>query len=148
MIRSVFQCLITSSGVFRRFLESSSTSLCQFLSWTTSQMSHLWWPVQHYPLTPDQREERRQAFIQSISKSSVGALASRYNNQKGCLVSDVVRHGSYNVCLFVSFPMDKIRWVVRIPISPLVSDGWNKLQSEVATMQYVSLDTFWAGYNV
>lgn len=46
-----------------------------------------------------------------------------------------MKHGSYNVCFFVTFPTDGTEWVVRIPISPLISDVWAKVQSEVATMQ-------------
>ncbi|EJP68660.1 fungal specific transcription factor [Beauveria bassiana ARSEF 2860] len=52
-----------------------------------------------------------------------------------------VKHGSYNVCYFVTFPADGTEWVVRIPISPLISDVWAKVQSEVATMQYVQRET-------
>ncbi|KAM3492128.1 hypothetical protein MY3957_004619 [Beauveria namnaoensis] len=52
-----------------------------------------------------------------------------------------VNYGSYNVCYFVTFPADGTEWVVRIPISPLISDVWAKVQSEVATMQYVQRET-------
>lgn len=44
----------------------------------------------------------------------------------------------YNVCCFVEFDGDGERWVVRVPLEPcLAFGGASKLDSEVATMQYV-----------
>ncbi|KAG6001269.1 hypothetical protein E4U54_001126 [Claviceps lovelessii] len=88
-----------------------------------------------------QRDELQEAFVESISKSAVAALASRYNGNKECVVDDELRNGSYNVCVFVTFPADGTRWVVRIPMTPLVADGWTKLKSEVATMRYLQQNT-------
>ncbi|KAM3507649.1 hypothetical protein MY10362_001655 [Beauveria mimosiformis] len=89
----------------------------------------------------DWRKQRRDDFIASINKGAVAALASRFHNNERCTVSSDVKHGSYNVCYFVTFPADGTEWVVRIPISPLISDVWTKVQSEVATMQYVQRET-------
>ncbi len=47
--------------------------------------------------------------------------------------------GSYNVCYFVESDGDGERWVVRVPLEPcLAFGGASKLESEVATMQWVS----------
>ncbi|KAG5932299.1 hypothetical protein E4U53_001390 [Claviceps sorghi] len=80
-----------------------------------------------WSLTGLQREELRTAFINSISKSAVGALASHSNDNKECVVSGETLAGIYNVCLFVTFPDEETRWVVRIPITPMVVDGWTKI---------------------
>lgn len=44
-------------------------------------------------------------------------------------------NGSFNVCFFVEFSADEPKWVVRVPIEPAVNNPWDKLLSEVTTMQ-------------
>ncbi|KAF4969262.1 hypothetical protein FZEAL_10262 [Fusarium zealandicum] len=92
-----------------------------------------------YPLTPEQRDNKKQAFISSIDKDAVCALASRHNSLKPC---SIVRSasGSFNACFFVEFD-DNTQWVVRIPIEPVIYNVWAKLLSEVATMQYIQSKT-------
>jgi hypothetical protein len=46
-----------------------------------------------------------------------------------------MKNGSFNVCFFVEFYTVATAWVVRIPIEPVVHRAWEKLQSEVYTMQ-------------
>ena len=85
------------------------------------------------PLTEQQREERTVEFIHSIDKDAVRALASEYNGHLPCDIR-YWRQGSYNVCFVVDFPNGTTR-VVRIPIEPAVHNVWEKVQSEVYTMQ-------------
>lgn len=119
----------------RQFFSLHCLSLWRFLSGSApSSLNKLQLVVRH-PLTKEQRYQRRDDFIASINRDAVAALASRYNNDKHCIVSADVKHGIYNVCFFVTFPDDGTEWVVRIPISPSISEVWAKLQSEVATMQ-------------
>ncbi|KAK7429752.1 hypothetical protein QQZ08_003778 [Neonectria magnoliae] len=99
-----------------------------------------------YPLTQEQRDSKRQPFIYSIDQDAVRALASRHNDEEPSriLASD---SGSFNVCFFIEFPNSHTRWVVRIPIEPVIYDVWTKLQSEVVTMRpttqaYLILDFF------
>ncbi|KAG5972581.1 hypothetical protein E4U55_000791 [Claviceps digitariae] len=143
MIHSVFHPWKTFFQSLCRSLKLRWTTLRQFLSLTRVRIFPFWRPkvTPRWPPTGRQREEQREAFIQSISKSAVAALASRHNDNKECVVSDHVRSGSYNVCLFVTFPTDKTEWVVRIPITPMLVDEWTKLESEVATMRYVKRNT-------
>ncbi|ROT40647.1 hypothetical protein SODALDRAFT_338349 [Sodiomyces alkalinus F11] len=86
-----------------------------------------------YPLTPEQRESTRQTFIDSVDQDAICALASRHNDMKPCRILDSAS-GSFNVCFFVQFLDDHTRWVVRVPVEPVIYDVWAKLQSEVATM--------------
>ncbi|KAM4054407.1 hypothetical protein HRG_014884 [Hirsutella rhossiliensis] len=153
MLSSLIERLSTLFIKLRHLINIRWVLLRQSLSCLTTHISKFWAPVQKYPLTPEQRDERRTSFITSINKGAVGVLASRYINQKECLVSDTIRHGSYNVCLFVAFPIDNTQWVVRIPVSPPVDDAWDKVQSEVATMRLKneivstpSLAIFWDNY--
>lgn len=44
--------------------------------------------------------------------------------------------GSFNVCFFVEFDQDGPQWIVRVPIEPAVVNPWDKLLSEVTTIQY------------
>lgn len=90
-----------------------------------------------YPLTGEQLEESIMEFIDSIVESAVCRLASKYNGQKPCSIVGSSR-GSFNVCFFVYFDIEKITWVVRVPLTPVVLDPWAKVQSEAATMRYVS----------
>ncbi|EXL67384.1 hypothetical protein FOPG_16490 [Fusarium oxysporum f. sp. conglutinans race 2 54008] len=96
--------------------------------------------IDHYPPTPEQLHSQKQAFIDSIDHDAVCRLASRYNNEESCHIFDS-KHGSFNACFFVEFPSSGTRWVVRIPIDPVVNEIWTKLQSEVATMRYVKNKT-------
>lgn len=87
-----------------------------------------------YPLTPQQVENSIQAFIASINKSAICALASRHNGGKCCKIVDQ-RNGSFNICFFVLFDTEDVKWVVRIPIEPVVSNAWAKVVSEVTTIK-------------
>lgn len=85
--------------------------------------------------TDDQRHQVRARFIQSLDSRAVCALASRYNNGKPCKVVNK-DSGSFHVCFFVEFDHDGPRWIVRVPIEPAVDNPWDKLLSEVTTIQY------------
>ena len=92
-------------------------------------------PANQYPLTDEQHESKKQHFIDSISQAAVCALASRHNGRKPCRVSHKA-NGRFNVCFFIDFIYDDMRWVVRVPIEPAIHNVWAKVQSEVATMRY------------
>jgi hypothetical protein len=92
--------------------------------------------MDRYPPTGEQLEERIVEFIDSIVDSAVCRLASKYNGQKPCSIVGSSR-GSFNVCFFVQFGEENAKWVVRVPLEPVVVDPWAKVQSEAATMRYV-----------
>ncbi|KAJ6783118.1 hypothetical protein PWT90_08807 [Aphanocladium album] len=92
-----------------------------------------------FPLAPKAVKAAVDAFIQSLQTEAIEALASRYNDGKPCKVFSRL-YGSFNVCYFVEFE-DDMRWTVRIPITPRLCDPWEKVQSEVATLQYVHSQT-------
>jgi len=92
-------------------------------------------PDQGFPaVTDDQYNKIRKAFIESLDPDAVCALASKHNNSKSCQVVKKAS-GSFNVCFFVEFDLDGSKWIVRVPIEPALDDPWDKLLSEVTTMQ-------------
>ena len=90
--------------------------------------------MDNFPLTDEQCEKGLQAFIDSINPDDVCKLASQHNSSKACRIFRDHAHGSYNVCYFVEFE-DGTKWVVRIPLVPCISNVWDKVQSEVATVR-------------
>ncbi|KAM4057680.1 phosphotransferase enzyme family protein [Hirsutella rhossiliensis] len=90
--------------------------------------------------TDDQYNIARRTFIKSLDLDAVCALASRYNNGRPCQVVNR-KNGSFNVCFFVEFDQDGPKWIVRVPIEPALDNPWDKLLSEVATMQYLEHNT-------
>ncbi|OAR01107.1 hypothetical protein LLEC1_05653 [Akanthomyces lecanii] len=96
-------------------------------------------PVDKFPASPQAIKEAADAFVQSLQTSAVEALASRYNENKACKVLRRL-HGSFNVCYFVEFE-DGARKTIRIPITPRLHTPWEKLQSEVATLNYLRAQT-------
>jgi len=87
-----------------------------------------------FPPTAEQIEEDLKTFIDSIDPDAVCRLASQHNSSKACRIFREPANGSYNVCYFVEFE-DGTQWVVRIPLVPSVSNVWDKVQSEVATVR-------------
>lgn len=96
-------------------------------------------PADATPLTDQQRLDRKAKYIQSIDREAICALASRHNNNLPCRLdkSSPMENGSFNVCFFVEFytTPERIQWVVRVPIEPVVHRAWDKLQSEVCTIR-------------
>lgn len=80
-------------------------------------------------------EVRRQQYIQSIATVDVCALASHYYGGETCAEFREPKRGSYNICYFVEFPVDRARWVVRFPLTPVLHDVRRKLQCEISTME-------------
>ncbi|KND88481.1 hypothetical protein TOPH_06888 [Tolypocladium ophioglossoides CBS 100239] len=96
---------------------------------------------QGFPLTtPEQDNKVIKAFIESLDTDAVCALASRYNFGRPCRVAKR-DNGSFNVCFFVEFDDDGPKWIVRVPIEPSLHKPWQKLLSEVATVQYLERNT-------
>lgn len=91
--------------------------------------------MEKYGATKWQRDRQRQTYINSIKTTDVCKLASSHNTGRPCHEFRNPEHGSFNVCFFVRFPFDDKRWVVRFPIKPALYDAWEKLQSEIATME-------------
>lgn len=90
---------------------------------------------QAFPIvTEDQLSQAKRNFIDSLDSDAVCALASRYNNGQTCRVVKK-DNGSFNVCFFVEFEQDGSQWIVRIPIEPAFDDPWDKLLSEITTLQ-------------
>ena len=91
------------------------------------------------PLTEEQRANRKAEFIQSIDREAICALASRHNHGLPCRLdaSEPTANGSFNVCFFVEFhtTAERTQWVVRVPIEPVISRTWEKVQSEVCTIR-------------
>ncbi|KAH9208501.1 kinase-like domain-containing protein [Leptodontidium sp. 2 PMI_412] len=93
-----------------------------------------------FPPTAEQIEEGLNAFIDSIDPNVVCKLASQHNSSQICWMFQDPANGSYNVCYFVEFE-DGTQWVVRIPLEPSISNVWDKVQSEVATIRYLQAKT-------
>lgn len=84
-----------------------------------------------------ERNKQRAAYNRAIRKEDVLKLASSHNHGKECTEFRERDNGSFNVCFFVEFPSDGQKWVVRFPICPVLHEPWQKLQCEVATIEYV-----------
>jgi hypothetical protein len=94
------------------------------------RLDHQGFPI----LTEDQNGQLTKAFIKSIDSELVCGLAASYNNGKSCRVVDQKR-GSFNICYFVEFDEEDLKWIVRISIEPALDNPWEKIVSEVATIQ-------------
>ncbi|RSL45910.1 hypothetical protein CEP53_010550 [Fusarium sp. AF-6] len=92
--------------------------------------------TQEFPATEEQEAQVKNTFIESLDLDAICALASRYNHGKPCYVVDR-KNGSFNACFFVSFGQDGPEWVVRVPIEPILDNPWDKVLSEVATIEYL-----------
>lgn len=102
---------------------------------TESDTSALSLSSKQFPVaTDDQYNQARRAFIESLDSDAVCALASKYNDDKCCRVVNKTS-GSFNVCFFIEFGTEEPKWVVRVPIEPAVNNPWDKLLSEVTTIQ-------------
>ncbi|KAJ3483629.1 hypothetical protein NLG97_g7262 [Lecanicillium saksenae] len=86
-------------------------------------------------------ERRRDEYVRSINVHDVCALASYYRNGKPCVEFREQKRGSYNVCYFLEFPEDHMRWVVRFPLTPILQDVRRKLDCEVATLEFIASRT-------
>lgn len=100
-------------------------------------------PSSHFPLAEQQVEHAIAHFIASINRQAVCDLVSRYNGGAKCKIldNDNSSHGSFNVCFFVrvagaaSAGSDAAIQILRMPIRPVVVSGWEKVLSEITTMQ-------------
>ncbi|OAA60700.1 phosphotransferase enzyme family protein [Cordyceps fumosorosea ARSEF 2679] len=92
------------------------------------------------PLPREAAHATADSFIDALQYERVANLASRYNGGTPC---HVLYHlcGSFNACFFVEFAECRTRWTVRVPIEPSLHKPWEKLQSEVATLNYIRAHT-------
>ncbi|KAJ4147522.1 hypothetical protein LMH87_002034 [Akanthomyces muscarius] len=86
-------------------------------------------------------EALKDDYIRSIDTQDVCALASYYHGSQACSEFREHKRGSHNVCYFIEFTNDQTRWVVRFPLTPVLQDAHRKLDSEIATMEYVTSRT-------
>ncbi|OAA66650.1 Aminoglycoside phosphotransferase [Niveomyces insectorum RCEF 264] len=99
-------------------------------------------PTLAWPPTLEQMEARKKAFVDDIDPAAVCRLASRHNAGRPCRLFQDMNSGCFNACFFVEFSGDNNRrWNVRVAIGPTLHDAWTKVQSEVATMQYIARKT-------
>ncbi|EEU37168.1 uncharacterized protein NECHADRAFT_78356 [Fusarium vanettenii 77-13-4] len=96
--------------------------------------------VQEFPTTEEQDAQVKNTFIESLDLDTICALASKYNDGRPCQVVDR-KNGSFNACFFVKFEQDGPEWVVRVPIEPILDNPWDKVLSEVATIEYLERNT-------
>ncbi|KAI8722685.1 APH domain-containing protein [Fusarium sp. LHS14.1] len=96
--------------------------------------------AQEFPTTEEQDAQVKNTFIESLDLDAICALASRYNDDKPCQVVDR-KNGSFNACFFVKFEQDGPERVVRVPIEPILENPWDKVLSEVATIEFLERDT-------
>ncbi|TQV98062.1 Protein kinase-like domain [Cordyceps javanica] len=92
-----------------------------------------------FPPAPKALKEAANAFIQALQPEAIEALASHHNDGKPCKIFYRL-FGSFNVCYFVQFE-DGVPWTIRIPIMPRLFQPWDKVQSEVATLNYIRSQT-------
>lgn len=69
---------------------------------------------------------------------AICALASSCNNGKPCQVIDR-KNGSFNACFFVKFGQGGPEWAIKVPIEPVLDNPWDKVLSEVATIEQALL---------
>ncbi|KAF8866939.1 hypothetical protein BDZ45DRAFT_667604 [Acephala macrosclerotiorum] len=82
--------------------------------------------------------EERERFIRAVDQEAICLLASSYHNGEPCSIFMKCSHGSYNLCIYVSFSPSGDRWVVRIPITPCLAFVDEKLAQEIAAMRCVA----------
>ncbi|EWZ78415.1 hypothetical protein FOWG_17344 [Fusarium oxysporum f. sp. lycopersici MN25] len=101
---------------------------------TAITLQHAW------PLTEQQIYCRTDTFFRSIDDDAIRALGTQHHtNSLPCEIKS--RHrGSFNGCFVLEFTDGSTR-IVRLPLEPAVHDAWNKIRSEVCTMQYVRRNT-------
>ncbi|KAK2469515.1 hypothetical protein H9L39_18786 [Fusarium oxysporum f. sp. albedinis] len=95
--------------------------------------------AQEFPATEDQDSQVKNTFIESLDLDAICALASRYNNGKPCQVVNR-KNGSFNACFFVKFGQDGPEWIIRVPIEPILDNPWDKVLSEVTTIEHRYLE--------
>jgi hypothetical protein len=90
--------------------------------------------AQEFPATEEQDTRVKNTFIESLDWDAICALALRYNDGKPCQVVNS-KNGSCNACFFVRLGQYGPEWVVRVPIEPILGNPWDKVLSEVATIE-------------
>lgn len=94
--------------------------------------------LQHaWPLTEQQIYRRSHNFFGSVDEDAIRALGTQHHIKSlQCEIKARYR-GSFNGCFVLEFTDGSTR-VVRLPLDPAVQDAWDKVRSEVCTMQSVS----------
>ncbi|KAF5025447.1 hypothetical protein F66182_2470 [Fusarium sp. NRRL 66182] len=93
--------------------------------------------LQHsWPLTEQQIYHRTDTFFRPIDDDAIRAPGTQHHiNSLPCEIK--ARHrGSFNGCFVLEFT-DGSTCIVRLLLEPAVHDAWNKIRSEVCTMQSI-----------
>lgn len=94
-------------------------------------------PPPTWPLTEQQIYRSSDTFFHSIDEDAIRTLGTQHHS-KGLQCEIKARYrGSFNGCFVLEFT-DGSTLVVRLPLEPAVHDAWDKVRSEVCTMQLVS----------
>ncbi|RSL84553.1 hypothetical protein CDV31_016689 [Fusarium ambrosium] len=97
-------------------------------------------PQPTWPLTEQQIYRRSDTFFRSIDEDAIRALGTHHHSEGlQCEIKARYR-GSFNGCFVLEFTDDSTL-VVRLPLEPAVQDAWDKVRSEVCTMQYIRRKT-------
>ncbi|KAH7176405.1 phosphotransferase enzyme family protein [Dactylonectria macrodidyma] len=68
----------------------------------------------------------------------------QYNQSKKAFIAPLdwdAKNGSFNICSSIEFDQGGQKWIVRVPIEPAADNLWDKLFSEVTTLQYLEHNT-------
>ncbi|KAL2754271.1 hypothetical protein ACRALDRAFT_2048712 [Sodiomyces alcalophilus JCM 7366] len=125
-ITAVFRGIFTACNALRWLF---GTALWRLVSGSTAE-------PERFPLTFEQQEARSKRFIESLDEDAIASLASRHNDGKDCWVF-FSKSGSFNACFFVEFLGEATRWVVRVPVEPVVHDAFDKIQREGRSSRYI-----------
>ncbi|ROT36429.1 hypothetical protein SODALDRAFT_325766 [Sodiomyces alkalinus F11] len=136
-LSAFFSTIWTSStGFFYnlvRLLRALTTGLQQSAT-PALTLQHAW------PLTEQQIYRRSHTFFESVNEDAIRALGTQHHSKRlPCEIKARYR-GSFNGCFVLEFTDGSTR-VVRLPLQPAVHDAWDKVRSEVCTMQYVRRHT-------
>ncbi|KAL2689415.1 hypothetical protein Neosp_003469 [[Neocosmospora] mangrovei] len=125
----------SSTGVFHNILRFLVSFITGFRQSTTAIT-----PPPTWPLTEQQIYRRTDTFFRSIDEDAIRALGTQHHS-KGLQCEIKARYrGSFNGCFVLEFTDGSTR-VVRLPLEPAVQDAWDKVRSEVCTMQYIRRQT-------
>ncbi|RSL82728.1 hypothetical protein CEP52_016889 [Fusarium oligoseptatum] len=93
-----------------------------------------------WPLTEQQIYRCSATFLDSVDHDAIRALGTQHHVE-GLQCEIKARYqGSFNGCFVLEFTDGSTR-IVRLPLEPAVQDAWDKVRSEVFTMQYIRRNT-------
>ncbi|KAH6982341.1 kinase-like domain-containing protein [Ilyonectria sp. MPI-CAGE-AT-0026] len=132
---SAFSTIWTfSTGFFYNIFGLLRALTTGFRQSATPTLQYAW------PLTEQQIYRRSHNFFGSVDEDAIRALGTQHHVKSlQCEIKARYR-GSFNGCFVLEFTDGSTR-VVRLPLDPAVQDAWDKVRSEVCTMQYLRRNT-------